>query len=187
MLAQDRFDDCKHWWIDVSVQTFIISKAFLDGHISVLNLKLLIMLVFLWHCIKRAIVMAYLSADAENKFSTSSRWLHFGIAWMLRHSGCLVYFIGKMPHQKTYFARHTYCFHPLSDADSLVLQKVEAEQQVEHPYSCSRVTNSHQETVKHESADIHCPFHLWWTLEYCLLDWVPLQCFPIRTLAYPDI
>ena len=92
-----------------------------------------------------------------------------------------------MPYQKTYFAGHTYCFHPLSGADSLVLQKVEAEQQVEHSYSCSRVTNSHQETVKHENADIHCPFHLWWTLEYCLLDWVPLQCFPIRTLAYPGI
>ena len=65
-----------------------------------------------------------------------------------------------MPLQKTYFAGLTYCFHPLSDTDSAVFQKVEAEQQVEHSYSCSRVTNFHQETVKHESADIHCPFRL---------------------------
>ena len=187
VLAQDRFDDCKHWWIDVSVQIFIISKAFLDGHISVLNLKLLIMLVFLWPCIKRAIVMGYLFADTQSKFSTSSRWLHFGIAWTQRHSVCQVYFIAKMPQQKTYFAGHTYCFHPLSDTDSVVFRKVEAEQQVEHSYSCSRVTNSHQETVKHENADIHCPFGLWWELEDCLLDCVPSQCFAIGTLAYPDI
>ena len=88
MLVQDRFDDSKHWWIDVSVETFIISNALLDSHIRVWNLKLLIMLVFLWHCMKRANVIAYLSADAENKFCTSSRWLDFGIGWMQRYSGC---------------------------------------------------------------------------------------------------
>ena len=88
VLVQDRSDDSKHWWIDVSIEIFIISNALLDSHVSVLSLKLLIMLVFLWPCIKRANVIAYLSADAENKFCTSSRWLHFGIGWMQRHSGC---------------------------------------------------------------------------------------------------
>ena len=34
VLVQDRSDDSKHWWIDVSIEIFIISNALLDSHMS---------------------------------------------------------------------------------------------------------------------------------------------------------
>lgn len=97
LLAQDKFDDSKQSQIYVIVANFIISNVLLDSHIRIINVKLFIMLVFLWPCLKRANVMAYLSADVENKFSSSRWWLHFDIAWRQKHSGCLVCFIGNMP------------------------------------------------------------------------------------------
>ena len=100
------------------------------------------------------------------------------IAWRQRKSGCCTTWC---------FAWETYYFHHLSDTDSVGFQEARAQQEVEHSHSYSRVTNPHQETVKHDNTDILWPFRLWWALEDCLLEWVAFQYFVIWTTVYPNI